>query len=65
MSFFKVIAISNLLAIPIAVVLTSKWLDNFYYRISQDVFLYGLVVLLTYGITTATLSFFSIKNWQV
>ncbi|AMR30818.1 hypothetical protein A0256_04955 [Mucilaginibacter sp. PAMC 26640] len=59
--FLKLIAVAILIAIPIASYITSKWLQNYIYRINAEWWVFALVALAVCGIAIFTISFQAIK----
>ena len=63
--FLKIIAISFLLAIPIAWFAAYKWLQNFVYRTSIDPLLFGISLMVLLAITLLTVGFEILKSIKV
>lgn len=59
--FTRVVTISILIAIPIAYLVTHRWLENFAYKTSLSWWLFALAGLLTLGITILTVSW---QSWK-
>jgi putative ABC transport system permease protein len=55
-SFFTLVLISNLLSLPLAYLLTQKWLETFTYRIEMPVLPYFLSLVITLLLTIITVS---------
>lgn len=55
-SFFSLVLLANLLSLPIAFVLTKKWLETFAYRIEMPILPYFLSILITLVLTVITVS---------
>ena len=60
-NFIQVLAISFLVAAPIAFILMASWLQEFAYRIQQPVWVYLVTGLMTLIIATLTVSYLSWK----
>jgi putative ABC transport system permease protein len=61
LDFLKLVAISLLIAMPVAWLTTSKWLQNYPYRISLSWWLFVSAALLVLLVALATVSFQAIK----
>ena len=59
--FLKLVLIAFVIAIPIAISVMSKWLEDFAYRIDISWWIFALAALLTVIITIVTVSFQAIK----
>lgn len=59
--FIVLVLISLLIAIPIGYYFSSKWLEEYSYRINMNFWIFALVVGITIGITLLTVSFQAIK----
>jgi ABC-type antimicrobial peptide transport system permease subunit len=60
-SFIKLVAISMLIAFPVAWWAMNKWLQNFAYKINIDAWIFALAGAVTIGIALLTVSYQSIK----
>ena len=62
--FVKWVLIANLIAWPIAYLLTNNWLQNYAYRISIEWWMFVLAGIITVLISTFTVSFQAIRTAQ-
>ena len=59
--YFFILVISNIVALPIAYFITSKWLQNFAYKINLGIEIFILSTIIVFVIALLTLSYNSIK----
>jgi ABC-type antimicrobial peptide transport system permease subunit len=59
--FIKLVAISNVIAFPIAYIVISKWLSGFEYRVTISFLPFGLAIIISILIAVLTVSIQSIK----
>lgn len=59
--FIKLVAISNLIALPIAYYAGHKWLQDFAYRIEMSPWIFLLAAGVTFAISLLTIAFHAIK----
>ena len=55
-SFFMMVVIANLISLPLAYILTKKWLQTFAYRIDIPIFPFALTALITIFLAVITVS---------
>ena len=60
-NFIKMITLAFLIASPVAYLLMKNWLDEFAYRISQPIWVYGLTALVSLFVAGITVSYLSWK----
>ncbi len=60
-SFLKLVLLAAFIAIPAAVWLSQKWLQNYPYRVSVSWWMFGLAASLIFVVALLTISFHSIK----
>ena len=59
--FMKLFVIANIVALPIAFIVSENWLRNFAYRISLDWWIFALAASIIFAISFITISYQSIK----
>jgi len=60
-NFIKMVFIANLVAWPLAYILTSKWLSGFAYRVSPGIWPFMLAMVASMVLTLITVSFRSYR----
>ncbi len=59
--FIKLVAAANLIAWPVAYLAMARWLENFPYRIEQDIWIFVISGVMALGITLVTVS---LQAWR-
>ena len=59
--FMKLFVIANIVALPVAFIVSENWLRNFAYRISLDWWIFALAASIIFAISFITISYQSIK----
>ena len=55
--YLRLVALSSVVGMPLAIILVNQWLQKFEYRIQPDVFFYVMPVILIVMLVTATVGF--------
>ncbi|MDR7127730.1 putative ABC transport system permease protein [Algoriphagus sp. 4150] len=61
-SYFKLILVAMLIAVPIALVFMKRWLEEFTYRIGIEIWVVALATLACFGLALATIFFQTYKS---
>ena len=60
-TFMKLVGLASLIAIPVAWVVMSRWLDNYPYRITLGIHHFALALVIILAIAASTVLFYSTK----
>ncbi|MEJ1237761.1 FtsX-like permease family protein [Chryseolinea sp. T2] len=59
--YVRLVSLSFVIGMPVAIILVNQWLEQFEYRIELDVFFYVVPVILIMVLVTATVSFEALR----